>query len=75
MQTEVTKFSSQANPLILDQLRKISKEDGRVFQAVLEDAMKLYIETRNSNKPRKIVADAFEASLKEFDSLYTELAK
>ena len=40
------KFSSQASPVLLSKIREIARSDGRHFQAVLEDAMSVYIESR-----------------------------
>ena len=42
------KFSSQASPELLAEVRKIAKDDGRHFQAVLEDALRDYIEGRQA---------------------------
>ena len=41
------KFSSQASPELLTELREMARTEGRHFQAVLEDAMRNYIESRN----------------------------
>ncbi len=69
------KFSSQARPDLLSAMRKIAEDEGREFQAVLEEAMRDYVEFKESGRPRRHVLDAFSASLGEFDSLYRELAK
>ena len=44
------KFSSQASPELLSKMREIARNDGRHFQAVLEDAMRDYIEGRAQNR-------------------------
>ena len=46
------KFSSQADPELLAAMRQIARNDGRHFQAVLEDAMSHYIESRVRHKVR-----------------------
>ena len=46
------KFSSQASPELLAALREVAREEGRHFQAVLEDAMQEYIESRARGKVR-----------------------
>ena len=46
MVTPRQKFSSQADPDLLAAMRQIARNDGRHFQAVLEDAMSHYIESR-----------------------------
>jgi len=69
------KFSSQAAPEVLDALRKIAETEGRQFQAVLDEALREYIERKEKGRPRRHVVDAFAQSLSEFDELYRELAK
>ena len=44
------KFSSQAAPELLAAVREIARQDGRRFQAVLEDALRQYIQDRESPK-------------------------
>jgi predicted transcriptional regulator len=69
------KFSSQAAPEVLAALREIAQQQGRQFQAVLDDALRDYIDRKQSEHPRRHVMASFAASLDEFDSLYRELAK
>ncbi|MVF24746.1 hypothetical protein EVC37_24555 [Methylocaldum sp. BRCS4] len=69
------KFSSQAAPEVLAALRRIAESEGRQFQAVLDEALREYIERKEKGRPRRHVLDAFAQSLSEFDSLYKELAK
>ena len=59
------KFSSQADPKLLAAMRQIARSDGRHFQAVLEDAMSHYIESRASQQVRPEVMAHFEASLEK----------
>ena len=69
------KFSSQASPEVLAALRQIAESQGRQFQAVLDEALRDYIDRQQKERPRRHVVSAFAASLEEFDSLYSELAK
>jgi hypothetical protein len=69
------KFSSQASPEVLAALRKIAESQGRQFQAVLDEALRDYIDRQQQERPRRHVMAAFASSLEEFDSLYRELAK
>lgn len=69
------KFSSQAAPEVLAALRKLAEIQGRQFQAVLDDALRDYIDRQQKVRPRRHVMTAFASSLDEFDSLYRELAK
>ena len=69
------KFSSQASPEVLAALRQIAESQGRQFQAVLDEAMRDYIDRQQREHPRRHVMATFASSLEEFDSLYRELAK
>ena len=69
------KFSSQASPEVLAALRKLAASEGRQFQAVLEDALRDYLERQQRDRPRQHVMSAFASSLDEFDALYKDLAK
>jgi predicted transcriptional regulator len=69
------KFSSQASPDVLAALRKLAASEGRQFQAVLEDALRDYLERQQRDRPRQHVMSAFASSLDEFDAIYKDLAK
>jgi predicted transcriptional regulator len=69
------KFSSQADPDVLEQLQKLAAREGRQFQAVLGDALRDYLANRRRQSPRRAVLEAFEESHKEHDELYRKLAK
>jgi hypothetical protein len=69
------KFSSQADPEMLDGLQEIAAREGRQFQAVLGDAMREYLTRKRQQAPRRNVLEAFQESLQERDDLYRSLAK
>jgi hypothetical protein len=69
------KFSSQAEPEVLESLQEIAAREGRQFQAVLGDAMREYVSRKRQQTPRRNLLEAFDASLKERDELYRSLAK
>ena len=69
------KFSSQAEPEVLDGLQEIATREGRQLQAVLGDAMRDYLAHKRQQAPRRDVLKAFQDSLKERDVLYRSLAK
>ena len=69
------KFSSQADPVVLEGLQEIAAREGRQFQAVLGDAMRQYLAHKRQQAPRRNVLEAFQDSLKERDELYRSLAK
>ncbi len=69
------KFSSQADPEVLEGLQKIAAQEGRQFQAVLGDAMRDFLARKRQQAPRRNVLEAFQQSLAERDELYRSLAK
>ncbi len=69
------KFSSQASPEVLAALRQLAESQGRQFQAVLDEALRDYLERQQKEHPRRHVMASFASSLDEFDRLYRELAK
>jgi hypothetical protein len=69
------KFSSQADPEVLDGLQEIAAREGRQLQAVLGDAMREYLAHKRHQAPRRNVLEAFQASLKEREELYRSLAE
>lgn len=69
------KFSSQAAPELLAAVREIARMEGRHFQAVLEEAMREYIENRAQGKLRSSVMAHFQASVEKNRRLGELLAK
>ena len=69
------KFASQADPQVLDELKDIARKEGRQFQSVIDEALRDYIEKKQTGRARKHVIAAYEESLSKFGKLYTELAK
>jgi hypothetical protein len=74
MHTEREKFSSQADPLLLGQIRDIAHSEGRQLQFILEEAMRDYIAKKKAT-PRPEVLQALEDSTRQFDYLYKKLAE
>ncbi len=75
MKPNKQKFATQADPEVLASLREIAAVEGRQLQAVLDEAMRDYIEKKRSGKPRPHVLSALGHSLGDFDELYKLLAK
>ena len=69
------KYSSQAEPEILDAMQAIADSEGRQLQAVIGNALREYLARRQQQAPRRNVLEAFQKSLKERDELYRKLAK
>lgn len=59
------KFSSQADPRLLGELRAIAREEGRQFQAVLEQALREFVERKRDATPRAEVMARFQASVEK----------
>ena len=69
------KFSSQADPQILAELKVIAQEEGRQFQAVLEQAMREFIDRKRSAQPRDHVLAHFRTSVEKNRRLAKLLAQ
>jgi hypothetical protein len=69
------KYSSQAEPEILDAMQELANREGRQLQALIGEAMREYLARRKQQSPRRNVLEAFQQSLKERDELYRSLAK
>ena len=69
------KFSSQASPDLLAAMRKVARDEGRHFQAVLEDAMQEYLTGRTQARVRPEMMAHFRASLEKNRRLYELLAQ
>ena len=69
------KFSSQAEPEVLEAMQAVADREGRQLQSVLGEAMREYLARRQEQPPRRRVLEAFQDSIKERDELYRSLAK
>ena len=75
MRSQLAKFATQADPKVLDEVRAIAQKEGKQLQAVIDEALRDFVEKRKRGKPRPEVLTAFGESLAEYDALYRELAK
>lgn len=73
-QTKV-KFATQVAPDVLQALRAMSDKEGRHLQAIIDEALRTYIEKKQGVKPRRHVLAALQASMTEHDNLYEALSK
>lgn len=73
--TNLQKFASQADTELLAAMRSLAKQEGKQFQALLDEAMRDFLEKKTGNKPRAQVMQALAESVADFDALYKELAK
>lgn len=73
--TAKVKFATQADPVVLETLKNIATSEGRQIQALVDEALREYIERKTGNAPRRHVMDSFRNSMARYGSLYKELAK
>ena len=69
------KLSFNVPPELLGALNQLAASQGRQLQAVLDDALREYLERQQRDHPRQYVISEFASSLNEFDELYKDLAK
>lgn len=69
------KFSSQARPELLEEVRSLAAEDGRQFQSVLDEALTEWVAKKKGEAPRPEVIGHLKASIARHRKLYEELAK
>ena len=69
------KFSSQASPDLLKEMRKVARDEGRHFQSVLEDAMREYLDNREQQRVRPEVMAHYRASVEKNRRLAELLAQ
>ena len=69
------KFSSQADPAILQEVKKLAKTEGKQLQSLMNEAFQDLLEKRRQSKPRKNVIALLEASMTEFQGVYEHLAQ
>lgn len=72
---QLSKFSSQANPEILNTLREIADTEGRKLHAVMDEAFRDYLSKKGAMPQSQKVMTTFAQSLHDFDALYQALAK
>ena len=69
------KFSSQLDADLLAEVRAISEEEGRQFQAVLDEALTEWVERKRGLRPRSEVLAHLKDSMARNRSLYRRLAE
>lgn len=72
---KLQKFSTQVDKDILKKVRKISAQEGRQLQGLINEALQDLVDKKNKSTPRAHVMAEFETSLDSFDELYKKLAK
>lgn len=72
---EREQISIQADPALLEQMRELAEKDGRSFQAVMEDAIRVYVECRTRKNVRPDFMDHVRASIDRNRGLLELLAQ
>ena len=75
MRMALQKFSSQARPELLEEVRVIAAAEGRQFQSVLDEALAEWVERKKGESPRPETIAHLKASIARHRTLYEELAK
>jgi predicted transcriptional regulator len=69
------KLSFNVPPELLGALNQLAASQGRSLQAILDEALREYLERQQRDQPHQHVIAEFASSLNEFDDLYKDLAK
>ena len=69
------KFSFKISSEVLAALHQLAASQGRQPQALVDDALREFLERQQRDSPRQHVLSAFASSMNEFDALYKNLAK
>jgi len=71
------KFATQVDAELLESVRQLAKSEGRQIQAVVEDALRQHLESRQSSGPqgREHVMKAYLKSTERYSGLYKKLAE
>lgn len=75
MQQDLQKFSSQADPAILAQMKEIARKEGVQFQYALSEALRDWVEKKKQLKPRDFVMAHARAVMDEHAHLLKLLSK
>lgn len=73
--TSRTKFATQVDAGVLEEVRALARSEGRQIQALVDEALSDLLEKRRQGRPRARVMAAYEASHDRYSELYEKLAK
>jgi predicted transcriptional regulator len=71
------KCATRVDAELLESVRQLAKAEGRQIQAVVEDALRQYLEARQAHTPagREHVMEAYLKSTERYSGLYKKLAQ
>lgn len=72
---ELRKISTQADKELWEDINSLAETEGKYVYTLINEAFSDLMEKRKTAKPRRDVMEHFMASLDEYGSLYTKLAK
>ena len=72
---QLSKFSSQASPEILNAMKELAQREGRKMHSILDEALSDYLVKKGVLKSKGNAMNHFALSLNQFDALYQKLAK
>ena len=75
MSTPFSKLTTTIDTKLLEEVRAIAAGEGKQLQAVIEEALRAFVASRERAELRAEVVVAFGESLLEFGPLYRKLAK
>lgn len=68
-------YTIQMSDDMLALLQETARQEGRQVHAILDEALRVYFDTRQQHGPRQHVAAALRGSIQDFDALYAKLSK
>jgi predicted transcriptional regulator len=68
-------FATQVSSDILSAVRAIARQEGRLLQVLIEEALSDLVEKRRQARPRANIVAAYQASHEIFGPLYKKLAE
>lgn len=69
------KFATQVKVETLSAVRRLAQDEGRLIQALVDEALTDLIEKHKNARPRAHVMAAYLASHEKYGSLYKKLAE
>ena len=69
------KFATQVDAALLEELRRLARDEGRQIQALVDEAIATLLDQRRRGRARPHVMAAYQRSHGRFAALYDKLAK
>lgn len=69
------KFATQVDKVLLANLRKLAKSEGRQIQALVEEAIQKLLDDKNSNQPSPEIMEIADRMTKKYAKTLELLAK